>query len=73
MTQYQALSKLLTRRKGVTAWEIIQIVGTVCPHKRLSDLKANGWTITKQPVAGKTYHRYFGTGPKAKNLTRANG
>jgi hypothetical protein len=73
MTQHQALGKLLTRRKGVTAWEIIQLVGTVCPHKRLSDLKASGWTITKQPVAGQTYHRYFGTGPKAKTATRVNG
>lgn len=73
MTQYQALGKLLTRRKGVTAWEIIQLVGTVCPHKRMSDLKASGWTITKQPVAGQTYHRYFGQAPKAKNLTRTNG
>jgi hypothetical protein len=65
MTQYQALSKLLQRRKGVTAMEIISIVGTVCPHKRMSDLKAHGWTITKQPVAGKTYHRYYGVAPKA--------
>jgi hypothetical protein len=73
MTQYQSLGKLLTRKSGVTAMEIIQLVGTVCPHKRMSDLKANGWTITKQPVAGKTYHRYFGTGPKAKAATRANG
>lgn len=66
MTQHQALGKLLTRRKGVTAWEIIQLIGTVCPHKRMSDLKASGWTITKQPVAGETYHRYYGQAPKAK-------
>lgn len=72
MTQPQLLSKLLTRRNGVTAMEIIQLVGTVCPHKRMSDLKAHGWTITKKPVAGKTYHRYFGKGPKAKNLHSAN-
>ena len=44
--------------------EIIQRVGTVCPHKRMSDLKARGWTITKKQVQGKNYHRYFGTAPK---------
>ena len=73
MTQHQVLSKLLTRRRGVTAMEIITLVGTVCPHKRLSDLKASGWVITKQPVAGKNYHRYYGQMPKAKTATRANG
>ena len=52
--------------------EIITLVGTVCPHKRLSDLKASGWVITKQPVAGKKYHRYFGQMPKAKTLHSAN-
>ena len=72
MTQPQALSKLLTRRNGVTAMEIIHIVGTVCPHKRMSELKARGWTITKKQVAGKTYHRYFGQAPKAKTLHSAN-
>ena len=44
--------------------EIIQRVGTVCPHKRMSDLKARGWTITKKQVQGKNYHRYFGIAPK---------
>jgi hypothetical protein len=64
MTQFQKLSKLLLRRKGVTAWEIVQIVGTVCPHKRLSELKAAGWTITKQLVAGENFHKYFGKMPE---------
>ena len=64
MTQAQRLGKLLTRKSGVTALEIIQQVGTVCPHKRLSDLKEQGWTITKREVTGKSYHRYFGTAPK---------
>lgn len=64
MTQNQILSKLLSRKCGTTAMEIIQRVGTVCPHKRMSDLKARGWTITKKQVQGKNYHRYFGTAPK---------
>lgn len=65
MTQTQILSKLLTRKNGVTALEIINLVGTVSPHRRLSDLKEQGWTINKREVKGKTYHRYFGTAPKA--------
>lgn len=64
MTQNQILSKLLSRKCGTTAMEMIQRVGTVCPHKRMSDLKARGWTITKKQVQGKNYHRYFGTAPK---------
>lgn len=64
MTQNQILSKLLSRKCGTTAMEIIQRVGTVCPHKRMSDLKARGWTITKKQVQGKNYHRYFGIAPK---------
>jgi Helix-turn-helix domain len=72
MTQHKKLASLLKRKRGVTAWEIIQIVGTVCPHKRMSDLKEIGWTITKQQVEGEKYHRYFGQGPKAKTAARAN-
>jgi len=64
MTQHQILAKLLSRKCGTTALEIIQRVGTVCPHKRMSDLKELGWTITKKQVHGKRYHRYFGTAPK---------
>lgn len=44
--------------------EIIARVGSVCPHKRMSDLKAMGWTITKKQVPGKRHHLYFGTAPK---------
>lgn len=64
MTQHERLAKLLQRDVGVTAFEIIQLVGTVCPHKRLSDLKERGWTIVKQEVPGKNYHRYYGNPPK---------
>ena len=63
MTQSTKLSKLLTRKSGVTAFEIIMLVGSVCPHKRMSDLKQIGWTITKKKVSGKTYHKYYGVAP----------
>ena len=66
MTQHQKLSKLLQRKNGVTAFEISQQVGTVCPHKRLSDLKEMGWTILRQEVEGQKYGRYFGFPPKVE-------
>lgn len=65
MTQHQKLGKLLQRKRGVTAFEIIQLIGTVCPHKRLSELKEAGWTILRQEVPGQKYGRYFGVAPKA--------
>ena len=64
-TQCERLGALLTRKRGLTSMEIIQAIGTVCPHKRLADLKAMGWTITKREVLGTSYHRYFGQPPKA--------
>ena len=63
-TQHQILARLLSRKCGTTAMEIIARVGSVCPHKRMSDLKAMGWTITKKQVPGKRHHLYFGTAPK---------
>jgi hypothetical protein len=65
MTQHQILKMLLSRKSGTTAMEIVVLAGTVCPHKRMSDLKARGWTITKKQVKGKSYHRYFGVAPEA--------
>ena len=59
-TQPEKLAKLLTRKSGVTSLEIILSIGTVCPHRRMSDLKERGWIITSRKVAGKNYSRYFG-------------
>ena len=64
MTQYARISKLLTRKAGATAMEIITGAGTVCPHKRLAEMKARSWVITRRQVAGKTYGRYFGVPPQ---------
>jgi hypothetical protein len=65
MTQCAILEKLLRRKSGVTAREIIEKCGTVAPHKRLSELKQRGWRITREQIAGKTYGRYFGQAPQA--------
>lgn len=59
-TQYDLIGQLLRRKCGATAMEIIQAAGTVCPHKRMSEMRDRGWTITRRPVPGKVYGRYFG-------------
>lgn len=64
-TQYDRLERLLTRKRGATAMDIIESVGTVCPHKRMSELRQRGWTITRQQVPGKSYGVYRGTRPTA--------
>lgn len=63
LTQTQRLKRLLSRKCGTTSMEIIHVLGTVSPHRRLFELKRAGWTITKLPINGKR-HRYFGTAPK---------
>lgn len=61
--QYERLAKLLTRKTGATAMDIVAAVGTVCPHKRLSELKSRGWMIRREQVSGKNYGRYYGVAP----------
>ena len=63
-TQTHILGKLLTRKRGVTSYEIMLALKTVCPHKRMSDLKARGWTIVKKPITGTRFHRYYGQAPR---------
>lgn len=63
MTQYDRIAKLLTRPRGATALEIIEVGGTVSPHSRLAEMKARGWLITRRQVPGKPYGAYFGRAP----------
>jgi hypothetical protein len=63
LTQRNILIKLLTSKAGATSMDIVHVCGTVCPHKRMSELKATGWTILKQEIPGKRYHRYFAKPP----------
>lgn len=62
-TQYDRLAKLLTRKRGATAMDIVEAVGTVCPHKRLSEMKQRGWWITREQIPGKTFGVYRGVKP----------
>jgi hypothetical protein len=63
MTQYAKLERLLTRKKGCTAMDIVQSVGTVSPHRRLTDMRRKGWAIWREAIDGKNYGRYFGKAP----------
>ena len=63
MTQLDKLKKLLQRKNGVMSWEIAQRLPSVTPHRRLSDLKEQGWTITHK-TSGNGQKIYFGQAPK---------
>lgn len=63
MTQHQILAKLLLRKRGTTAMEVAQAIGSTCPHKRISEFRDAGWTVVKKPVKGKNFNCYFGTPP----------
>jgi hypothetical protein len=65
-TQCETIGKLLQRKRGVTCLEMIEMAFTTTPTRRLSDLREMGWTITKKPVLGQHYFRFFGIAPKAK-------
>jgi hypothetical protein len=63
VTQYAKLERLLTRKRGCTAMDIATEVGSTSPHKRVSELRARGWHITKNQVPGKSYCVYRGVRP----------
>lgn len=63
MTQHQKLARLLTRKRGCTSVDICDALPSVSPHRRISDLKEQGWTILKRK--GARLITYFGTPPKA--------
>ncbi len=64
MTQLQTLAKLLKRKRGVTSMDIIKKCFTTSPSKRISEMRALGWTITKTKVKNRNYHIFTGKPPK---------
>lgn len=65
MTQYDRIGALLKRKKGATAADLIAATMSTSIHRRLYELRQKGWTIRKEPVPGRTFHRYYGTAPQA--------
>ena len=64
MTQYERIGRLLTRKRGATALEIIQAAGTVSPNSRLAEMKRRGWRIVRKQIDGKSYGTYHGVKPQ---------
>jgi hypothetical protein len=62
-TQRRRLEMLLKRKQGTTSWEIMFVCRTVCPHRRIFDLKQLGWIIHSEKT-GERYLRYRGIPPK---------
>jgi hypothetical protein len=69
-TQTQRIGKLLQRKRGATSMEIIAAGPTVSPHRRLYELKRQGWHIWRVQVPGERYGRYHGTPPENPDLKR---
>jgi hypothetical protein len=63
-SQYERIGKLLKRKTGATAMDIASVAGTVSPHSRLSEMKAAGWRIWRESIAGKNYGVYRGKAPQ---------
>jgi hypothetical protein len=64
-TQMDKLKELLQRKQGVKSYEIVKALPSVSPHRRLSDLKERGWTITFKLCDDNKTKIYFGKPPKA--------
>jgi hypothetical protein len=63
-TQMDKLKELLQRKQGVKSYEIVKALPSVSPHRRLSDLKERGWTITFKLMDDNKTKIYFGKPPK---------
>jgi hypothetical protein len=61
MTQLEKLKRLLSRKRGCTSVDIAAVLPSVSPHRRISDIRAEGWTVVKKQD-GKL-KRYWGTPP----------
>jgi hypothetical protein len=62
-TQYARIARLIQRKRGATTRELIEASGSVCPWKRMAEMRNRGWAIWSEPVEGKTFTRYFGKAP----------
>jgi hypothetical protein len=63
-TQYEAIGRLIKRKSGATPLELMEASHSTSVHKRLSELRERGWTITRREIPGKSFGRYFGVAPR---------
>lgn len=64
-SQLAILKVLLRRKRGVTSYEMCELLPTTTPSRRISDLREEGWTILKAPIEGRNYHRFHGIPPES--------
>lgn len=62
-TQHSRMAVLLKKKTGATAYDLALASGSVSVHRRLTELRRKGWTITRKPVDGENYGRYYGKPP----------
>lgn len=48
MKQLDKIKQLLLRKRGATSVDIANTLPSVSPHRRISDLRAEGYTIVKK-------------------------
>ena len=61
-SQYDRIGKLIKRKSGATSIELALTAPSLSIHKRLSEMKRKGWTITRK-WNGKI-STYYGKEPK---------
>lgn len=64
-SQYEVIGRLIQRKRGATAADLMSATWSTCVHKRMSEMRARGWHINKVPIPGRTHYRFYGTAPKA--------
>lgn len=64
-SQYATIGELLARPNGATPYELQAASRSLCVHKRMSEMRLQGWVIRREPIPGEKYGRYIGTAPKA--------
>ena len=62
-TQLDRLKAMLSRKSGCTSVEIVKGLPSVTPHRRLADLKEQGWTITYKLLPDNKTKIYYGKPP----------
>lgn len=64
--KHQIIAEMISRECGATTMQMIAEARTTSPSKRVSEPRDLGWEITKTPVDGTNYHRFFGKAPAGR-------
>lgn len=64
-SQYEAIGRLIGRKKGATVAEIVAATCSSSPHRRMFEMRCKGWRIWREAIPGRQHGRYRGIAPKA--------